>query len=103
MLCVVDGTKYSDRKIPVAIRTTKEYSAISPSMKDQWSGKILSRKTRPALATPRRSSSSSTALPTCPKGPRAALLLRFVLAAVALMWSAPRSLARPPDHTAPSR
>ena len=44
----------------MAIRTTNEYSAISPSMKDQWSGKILSRKTRPPLAMPRRSSSSLT-------------------------------------------
>ena len=34
------------------MRTTKEYRAISPSMNDQWSGKILSRKTRPPLATP---------------------------------------------------
>ncbi len=38
--------------MPVAISTTNEYRAISPSMKDQWSGKILSRRTRPPLATP---------------------------------------------------
>ena len=36
----------------MASSTTNEYSEISPSMKDQWSGKILSRKTRPPLATP---------------------------------------------------
>ena len=52
--------------MPVAITTTNEYSAISPSMNDQWSGKILSKKTRPPLATPSRSSSSLTTLPTLP-------------------------------------
>ena len=52
--------------MPVAMRTTKEYSAISPSMNDQWSGKILSRKTRPPLASPSRSSSSSMTWPTRP-------------------------------------
>ena len=48
----VDGTKYKDKKMPVASRTTNEYNAISPNMKDQWSGKILSSNTRPPLATP---------------------------------------------------
>ena len=66
MTWLAEGTKKSARKMPVASSTTKEYKAISPSMKDQWSGKILSRKTRPPLATPNRSSSSPTTRPTCP-------------------------------------
>ena len=66
MIWDVDGMKYRLRKMPVAIRTTNEYSAISPSMKDQWSGKILSRKTRPPLAKPNRSSSSATTLEVRP-------------------------------------
>jgi len=35
---VIDGTKNSDRNVPVSSRMTKEYSAISPSRNDQWSG-----------------------------------------------------------------
>jgi hypothetical protein len=34
----MEGTKNSDRKVPVSSKMTKEYSAISPSRNDQWSG-----------------------------------------------------------------
>ncbi len=41
------GMKYNVKKTPVTRRMTKEYNAISPSMNDQWSGKILSMNVRP--------------------------------------------------------
>ena len=37
------GWNHSVRKTPVSRSTTKLHSAISPSMKDQWSGKTLRR------------------------------------------------------------
>jgi len=44
------GSKKSARKVPLPIRTTNAYSAISPSRNDQWSGKALrpSSLTKPA-------------------------------------------------------
>ena len=45
----MDGSKNSDRNVPVSSRMTNDYSAISPSMNDQWSGKTLRKNSR-ALA-----------------------------------------------------
>src|SRR5689334_2091117 len=50
------GLNHSDRKTPVSSRMTKLHSAISPSMKDQWSGKTLRICFLVAVARPRRSS-----------------------------------------------
>ena len=41
MTSVIDGLNQRDRNVPDSSRTMKQYSAISPSMKDQWSGKTL--------------------------------------------------------------
>jgi len=60
------GMKYSVKKTPVTIRIRNDKSAISPSMNDQWSGKILSMNVRPPRARPKRSSSSSSVWPTRP-------------------------------------
>jgi hypothetical protein len=46
--------------MPVAIRMISESKAISPTMKDQWSGKILSRTPVRNLDDPRRSSTVSS-------------------------------------------
>ena len=35
------GTNQNVRNVPVSSRMTSEYIAISPSMKDQWSGKTF--------------------------------------------------------------
>ena len=49
--------------MPVAIRKiTKQYMAISPTMNDQWSGKILSSAERSHVDEPRRSSAQSSSL-----------------------------------------
>ena len=37
----IEGLNQKERKTPVRSRMTKLHSAISPSMKDQWSGKTL--------------------------------------------------------------
>ena len=47
--------------MPVASRMTKQYMAISPTMNDQWSGKILSRADRSHFDDPKRSSAQSSA------------------------------------------
>src|SRR4029079_11435907 len=49
---------------PVSSRTTKLHRAISPSMKDQWSGKTLRICFLAMVARPRRSSAHSAAAPT---------------------------------------
>ena len=41
-----EGTKNSARYVPVSSRITKDHSAISPSMNDQWSGKTFFISTR---------------------------------------------------------
>ncbi len=51
--------------MPVATRMTKVYMAISPTMNDQWSGKILSMAERSQLDEPRRSSAQSNACCCC--------------------------------------
>ena len=53
----IDGLNQMVKKTPLSSRTMKEYSAISPSRNDQWSGKTLRKNGRPSLATPIRSSS----------------------------------------------
>src|SRR5690242_20638250 len=50
------GLNHSVRKTPVSSRMTKLHRAISPSMKDQWSGKTLRICFLVAVAMPRRSS-----------------------------------------------
>src|SRR5688500_1873480 len=52
------------RNTPVRSRTMKLHSAISPSMKDQWSGKTLRICFFATVARPRRSSAHSAACPT---------------------------------------
>ncbi len=46
MTWFVDGTKNSDRNVPVSSRMTNDHSAISPSMNDQWSGNTFRMNTR---------------------------------------------------------
>src|SRR3984893_7985049 len=53
----LDGSKNSARYVPVSSRITNDHSAISPSMKDQWSGKTSRIRTRTPLAPWNRSSS----------------------------------------------
>src|SRR6478672_7230036 len=50
------GLNHRVRKVPVSSRMTKLHSAISPSMKDQWSGKTLRICFLVAVARPSRSS-----------------------------------------------
>src|SRR6476661_5904470 len=57
------GLNHSVRNTPVSSRTTKLHSAISPSMKDQWSGKTLRSCFLPSAARPRRSSAQVAAAP----------------------------------------
>src|SRR3990170_3408593 len=52
------GSNHRVRNTPVSSRTTKLHSAISPSMKDQWSGKTL-RSDKPLVALARPSLSSA--------------------------------------------
>src|SRR3954447_7065247 len=58
------GVNHRVRKTPLRRRTTKLHSAISPSMKDQWSGKTLRRFFLARVARPSRSSAHSAAAPT---------------------------------------
>ena len=51
------GVNQNVRNVPVSSRTTKDQSAISPSMNDQWSGKTLRAKT--LVSVPRLSRSSA--------------------------------------------
>src|SRR5690349_4573392 len=50
------GLNHRVRKVPVSSRTTKLHRAISPSMKDQWSGKTLRTCFFASVASPTRSS-----------------------------------------------
>src|SRR6476619_5738788 len=58
------GRNHSVRDVPVSSRTTKLHSAISPSMKDQWSGKTLRICFLAIVARPSRSSAHSATAPT---------------------------------------
>src|SRR4051812_49919916 len=55
------GLNHSVRNTPVSSRMTKLHSAISPSMKDQWSGKTLRICFLVAVARPSRSSAQVAA------------------------------------------
>src|SRR5690348_1657373 len=57
------GLNQSVRNTPVSSRMTKLQSAISPSMKDQWSGKTLRICFLVAVARPRRSSAQVATAP----------------------------------------
>src|SRR3954466_11838860 len=57
------GVNHSVRKTPLSSSTTKLHSAISPSMKDQWSGKTLRRFFLAMVASPSRSSAHSATAP----------------------------------------
>src|SRR3954447_22392362 len=58
------GVNHRLRKTPLRSRTTKLHRAISPSMKDQWSGKTLRRFFFARVARPSRSSAHSATAPT---------------------------------------
>src|SRR4029079_12160845 len=58
------GLNHRVRNTPLRSRTTKLQSAISPSMKDQWSGKTLRRFFLARVARPSRSSAHSATAPT---------------------------------------
>src|SRR3954453_12916718 len=57
------GLNHSVRNVPVSSRTTKLHRAISPSMKDQWSGKTLRTCFLASVARPTRSSTQLAAPP----------------------------------------
>src|SRR5689334_25150167 len=57
------GVNHRVRNTPLRSRTTKLHRAISPSMKDQWSGKTLRRFFLARPASPRRSSAQPAAAP----------------------------------------
>ncbi len=71
------GVNHRVRKTPERSSTTKLHSAISPSMKDQWSGKTLRRFFFITVARPRRSSAQVAAAPI--------LLGFFAVAALVLL------------------
>src|SRR6185312_11932385 len=58
------GLNHSVRNVPVSSRTTKLHRAISPSMKDQWSGKTLRTCFFASDASPTRSSTQLATPPT---------------------------------------
>lgn len=58
----VEGSKKKDRYEPVTNKMMNEYSVISPSMNDQWSGKTLLNCRLANLAMPSRSSSQRDVL-----------------------------------------
>ncbi len=72
------GLNQSVSSVPVSSRTTKLHSAISPSMKDQWSGKTLRICFFIAVARPVRSSAQLAAAPTRFTLGALAALVRFV-------------------------
>src|SRR4051794_2764507 len=73
------GLNHRVRKTPLSRRTTKLQSAISPSMKDQWSGKTLRRFFFARVASPSRSSAHSATAPTL-LGLEAVAAVEFVVA-----------------------
>src|ERR1700712_2583661 len=74
------GRNQSVRKTPVSSRTTKLHRAISPSMKDQWSGKTLRRFFFARPARPRRSSAHVAAAPALDGFEALAAVVPLVLA-----------------------
>src|SRR5215217_931373 len=59
----MDGSKKKVRKVPDSSRMTKEYSATSPNMNDQWSGKTLRPNSRRIPEPPTRASTKSVTRP----------------------------------------
>src|SRR6478735_4600804 len=59
----MDGSKKNVRNVPDSSRMTKEYSATSPKMNDQWSGKALRPNSRRIPEPPTRESTKSVIRP----------------------------------------
>src|SRR6478672_8918425 len=59
----MDGSKKNVRKVPESSRMTKEYSATSPNMNDQWSGKTFRPNSRRMPEPPTRWSTKSVMRP----------------------------------------
>src|SRR4051794_13303147 len=87
------GSNHRVRKTPLRSRTTKLHSAISPSMKDQWSGKTLRRFFLAMVARPSRSSAHSATAPTG-LGLEAVAAVVFVVATLLVSMLMRGSLAR---------
>src|SRR6187551_658130 len=87
------GLNHNVRKTPLRSRTTKLQSAISPSMKDQWSGKTLRRFFLARVARPSRSSAHSAAAPTR-LGFEAVAAVEFVVATLLVSMLMSYSFAR---------
>ncbi len=89
------GLNQSVRKVPVSSRTTKDHSAISPSMKDQWSGKTLRICFFDSAAMPVRSSAQE---PIAPRGFAffgLAAVVPLVVAWLIVVTHVPRSSGQP--------
>src|SRR5690349_9660273 len=98
------GTNHRVRNTPVRSSTTKLHRAISPSMKDQWSGKTLRRFFLPIAARPRRSSAQ---LPTAPillglEAVAAVVALLVATLLVSMISHAPRSSVQPVRRNRPA-
>src|SRR5450755_3554864 len=61
MTSLVPGRKKNVRNVPESNKMMNEYSAISPSMNDQWSGKTLFMLRLRYPASPNRLSTSPSA------------------------------------------
>src|SRR6478609_4249064 len=59
----MDGSKKNVRNVPESSRMTKEYSATSPNMNDQWSGKTFRPNSRSIPEPPTRWSTKSVMRP----------------------------------------
>src|SRR4051795_54818 len=87
------GVNHSVRKTPLSSSTTKLHSAISPSMKDQWSGKTFRRFFLAMVARPSRSSAHSATAPTL-LGLEAVAAVEFVVATLLVSMLMSYSFAR---------
>src|SRR3954467_10198372 len=87
------GVNHRVRNTPVSRRTTKLHRAISPSMKDQWSGKTLRRFFFARVASPRRSSAHPATAPAR-LGCLAVAAVELVLATLLVSMLMRGSLAR---------
>ena len=92
------GVNQKVRKTPVSSRTTKLHSAISPSMKDQWSGKTLRQVLALSVARPRRSSAQPAAAPALlgllPVAAAPWFVVAILLVSSDMVSLAPRNSAR---------
>ena len=89
------GLNQSVRNVPVSSRTTKLHSAISPSMKDQWSGKTLRTCFLETAARPVRSSTQVATPATGFAFLRLAAVVPLVVAWLIVVTHVPRSSGRP--------